>query len=129
MKILRYNFEDLYRCASYYKTNQSGVVILFNYMFRREWQKFFEHRRTKLLDTTRWCNYIGNAEEFINSDLSIMDKAIIIKVASYREFANYDIYGDKTIKIDRIKDIPIERIERIPLIQIKNDKIKLMFEN
>jgi len=129
MKIMRYNFEDMYKCASYYKTNQHGVVRLFNYMYYRDWQKFFEHGRKRLLDTTRWCNYIGNVEEFINSDLSVMDRAIIIKVASYREFANYDLYGDNTIKIERIKDIPIERIEEISLIKIKNDKIKLTFED
>lgn len=128
MKIFRYNFEDMYKCASYYKTNQHGVVTLFGYLYRRDWQKFFEHGRSRFLDTTRWCNYIGNVDEFINSDLSIMDRAIIIKVASYREFANYDLYGDKAIKIERIKDIPIERIEEISLIKIENDKIFLTFE-
>ena len=129
MKLLRYNFNDMYKCASYYRTKQHGVVRLFNYMYRREWQKFFEHGRSKLLDTTRWCNYMLNVEEFINSDLSVMDRAIIIKVASYREFANYDQYGDNAILIERIKDIPIERIEEISLINIENNKIKLTFEN
>lgn len=128
-KLLKYNFEDMYKCASYYKTNQHGVVQLFSYMYNRDWQKFFEHDRKKLLDTTRWCNYMLNVEDFINSDLSIMDRAIIIKIASYREFANWNLYSDNSIKIERIKDIPIERIEEISLINIEDNKIKLTFED
>lgn len=129
MKLFRYNFDDIYKSASYYKTNQHGVVRLFGYLYGRDWQKFFEHGRTKMLDTTRWCNYMGNVDEFINSDLSVMDRAIIIKIASFREFANYDLYGDNTIRVERIKDIPMERVEEISLIKIENDKIKLTFED
>ena len=128
MKIFKYNFDDLYKASNGYKTRQAGVVHLFNHLLNRDWTKFFKTGRTKILDTTRWCHYIGNPQELIYSKISIMDKAIIIKIASYRDFANYELYGDKSIKIERIKDIPIERIESIDLIKIKDDKIFLTFE-
>ena len=128
MKIFRYNFDDIYKVATGYKTRQKGVTQLFHHLYNRDWIKFFKSGRNKILDTTRWCHYIGNVEEMLYSDLSIMDKAIIIKLASYRDYANYELYGDKTIRVERIKDIPIERIERISLVKISNDKLSFTFE-
>lgn len=129
MTTVKYNFEDLYKSSSQYNTRHYGVVKLFRFLYNREWNQFFKPGRHKHLDTTRWCNYILNVEDFINNDnLSIMDKAIIIKIASFREYGNWMQYGDNSIKLERIKDIPIERLEEISLINIKNDKLYLTFE-
>jgi len=128
MKLLRYNFNDLYSAAGQYKTKHQGVFYMFRDLYNRRWDRFFKPGRHNMLDHERWCNYMLNTKEFINSDLSTMDKAIIIKVASYRDLANYKLYGDTAIKIERIEGIPIERLKKIPLIDINNDKIELKFE-
>ena len=101
---------------------------MFRDLYNRRWDRFFKPGRHNMLDSERWCNYMLNAKEFINSDISVMDKAIIIKLASYRELANYKIYGDTAIKLERIEDIPIERIEKIPLVHINKNRIELKFE-
>ncbi|MCP3899130.1 MAG: hypothetical protein GY707_05285 [Desulfobacteraceae bacterium] len=129
MKLLRYNFSDIYKCSSYYKTNAKGTVWLTTYIHKREWQKFFEHGRRKILDTTRWCNYMFNFQVVLDSELNVTQKAVIIKLASLREFSDFNLYGDSSIDLKRaVESIPLEYIESIPLIQIKNDKIKLIFE-
>ena len=128
MKLLRYNFNDIYKLSNYYESKAKGTVILLTHLYRRDWQKFFEHNRSKLLDTTRWTNYIINFENVLSSELTTTQKAVIIKLAGYREYSDYMIYGDRSIHIDRVKDIPLDYIEDIPLIEIKNDKINLIFE-
>ncbi len=129
MKLLKYNFDDIYKCSSYYKTNAKGVLWLTTYIHKREWQKFFEHGRKRILDTTRWCNYMFNFQAVLDSDLNVTQKAVIIKLASLRDFADYNLYGDSYIDLKRaVEDIPLNYLENISLIQVKNDKIKLMFE-
>lgn len=126
--LMRYNFEDMYKASDQYMTKHQGVFYLFRDMYNRRWDKFFTREKRNMLDHNRWCNYMLNVKEFIRSDLSFMDKAIIIKLASYRDISNYKVYGDTAIKIERIEGIPIERIKKIPLVQIKDNKIKLIFE-
>ena len=128
--MLRYNFIDLYSAAStFYDTKQIGVYTLFRHLYNRRWDMFFKKGRHNILDSTRWLNYIINPEKIIHSNLSVNDKAIIIKLASYRDLANLEIYGDKSINIERVDDDTLNRIKDIPLIKIENNKIKLTFED
>jgi len=106
-----------------------GTVILFKYIYQRDWQKFFHKGRSKILDTTRWVNYMGNAEELLKSDMMTMDKALCIQVASYREIADYQLYGDTSINIDRIPKEILERVLKVPLIRKVGTKLFLVYED
>lgn len=127
-ELLRFNFDDIYALSSHYSTRAKGTVLLLKYLHRRDWQKFFEHNRSRLLNSERWCNYILNFQEVLVSDLTTTQKAVVIKLASMRDLADYKIYDDRSIDVNRVKDIPMDYIEGIPLIEIKNDKINLKFE-
>lgn len=129
---MKYNFIDLYRGARKFNRRHYGVVELFIHLQNKDWEAIIKAAGNldNLLDLTRQCDYMINSKELIYNryGLSVMDKAIIIKIASYRDYGNWRQYGDNSIKLERIKDIPIERLEKIPLIDIKNDKLYLTFE-
>jgi len=131
MKVLKYNFNDLYNISDQFKTKQYGVVQLLNYIYDKDWSKFQMRSRKILLNSSRWCNYICNPYVFLNTrSLTIMDKALIIKIASFRDISNYTLYDDKSIRLERIEDIPLKRINRlIPFIEIVNDRLLFTFEN
>ena len=129
MKITKYPYWDIYKCSKSYKTTDNGIIILFKYMVQHDWQKFFQKKRNILLDTTRWVNYMGNAEELLKTDMLSGDKALCIKVASYREIADYQLYKDKSINIDRIPKEIIDRVLKVPLIRKIGNKLFLVYED
>jgi len=130
MIVIRYNFNDLYRISSQFKSKQYGVVKLFYYIYDKDWLKFQIHGRKKVLDSSRWCNYLCNPYTFLNTRaLTTMDKALIIKIASFRDISNYNLYNDKSVRLERIEDIPIKRLDRLkPFIEIVNDRLLFTFE-
>lgn len=126
MKITRYNYWDLYKYTNGFKTRELGLVKLINDLYKQNWREF--HNKKRILDTTRWVHYIGNIEVILNSGLSVIDKAVYFKIATYREYSDYMLYGDLSIDIERIEDISMLYIKKMPYIKINNDKLTFTFE-
>jgi hypothetical protein len=122
IKLLRYNYNDLVRYSGF---DIVRPYVLLKHIYDRNWDKLLTYE--SLLKTDRWCNYILNFDKLVTAKIPLRQKSYIIRLASYRDISSYLYYNDLSIDLDLLP-VSKDKLLKLPLIEIKNDKLYLKFE-